>query len=69
MSTTRNPRVWLVGGLGTAPAPVDQPTVRDNQLRVWHPGPEGRYHLANGWHFALWAELRTRFDLVEVTTP
>lgn len=67
MSTSTKPRVWLVAGLGTKPAPSDRPTVRDDQLRTWHPGGDGRYHTADGLHHATWAELHVRYDLVEVT--
>lgn len=63
---TTEPRVWLVAGLGTAPEPVDCPSVRDDQMRRWDCGPDGRYHSADGWHHATWAELHARFDLVEV---
>jgi hypothetical protein len=60
------PRVWLVAGLGGAPDPHDQPTVRDDQLRTWRPGDDGRYHTADGWHHATWTELHARHDLIEV---
>lgn len=60
------PRVWLVGTIGTMPDPTDLPTVRDTWLRTWHPGPDGRYHSADGRHHATWTELHTRYDLVEV---
>ncbi|MGH3827779.1 MAG: hypothetical protein ACRDQX_11495 [Pseudonocardiaceae bacterium] len=43
MSGARVARVWLTAGLGTAPAPADQPTVRDDLMRTWQPGPDGRY--------------------------
>ena len=66
MSTSTKPRVWLVAGLDTKPAPVDQPTVRDDLLRVWHPGRDGRYQTADGRHCATWDELHVRYDLVEV---
>ncbi|MGH3854750.1 MAG: hypothetical protein ACRDR6_14900 [Pseudonocardiaceae bacterium] len=57
-------RVWLTAGLGTTPAPTDQPTVRDNQLHTWQPGPDGRYTTGGGRHHATWDELRARHDLV-----
>jgi hypothetical protein len=60
------PRVWLVGAIGTAPDPTDLPVVRDSWLRTWLPGPDGRYHSADGRHHATWTELHTRYDLVEV---
>jgi hypothetical protein len=60
------PRVWLVAGVGTAPDPVDRPTVRDNRMITWSSGPDGRYHSVGGWHHATWSELHTRFDLVEI---
>ncbi|MGH3868524.1 MAG: hypothetical protein ACRDQ4_20860 [Pseudonocardiaceae bacterium] len=59
-------RVWLVAGLGTAPAPTDHPVVRDDLMRIWRPGPDGHYFTADGWHHATWEELRARHDLVEV---
>ncbi|MBV8540611.1 MAG: hypothetical protein JO063_06980 [Pseudonocardiales bacterium] len=62
-----HPRVWLVAGLGTAPEPTDQPTVRDDLMRTWRPGPDGRYTTGGGRHHATWGELRARHDLVEVT--
>jgi hypothetical protein len=68
MTTTLTPRVWLVAGLSTAPAPADHPVVRDDLMREWRPGPDGRYHTADGRHHANWTELHTRFDLVEVTS-
>jgi hypothetical protein len=67
MPTTVRPRVWLVAGLGNTPNPVDRPVVRDDLMRQWWPGPDGRYHTADGRHHANWTELHTRFDLVEVT--
>jgi hypothetical protein len=60
------PRVWLVAGIGSTPDPTDHPIVRDNRMRTWQPGPDGRYHSTDGWHHATWTELHTRFDLVEV---
>jgi len=59
------PRVWLVGGTGSTPAPTELPTVRDTRMRTWQPGPDGRYHSADGWHHATWTQLHSRFDLVE----
>lgn len=67
MSTSTKPRVWLVVGLDNDPAPTDQPVVRDNQIRRWHPGTDGRWHTPDGLHHATWAELHARYDLVEVT--
>ncbi|MGH3830862.1 MAG: hypothetical protein ACRDRS_10515 [Pseudonocardiaceae bacterium] len=58
-------RVWLVAGPGAAPA--YRPTVRDDLMRVWQPGPDGRYTTGGGRHHANWDELRARYDLVEVT--
>ncbi|MGH3832908.1 MAG: hypothetical protein ACRDRS_21120 [Pseudonocardiaceae bacterium] len=60
-------RVWLAGGLGTTPEPTDRPTVSDNQMRTWCPGPDGRYNTHGGRQHATWGELRARYDLVEVT--
>ncbi|MGH3808594.1 MAG: hypothetical protein ACRDRU_18610 [Pseudonocardiaceae bacterium] len=66
-STDRaHPRVWLVSGLGTAPAPTDRPIVRDDLMRTWRPGPDGRYSTGAGRHHATWDELRARHDLVEM---
>lgn len=59
-------RVWLVAGLGNTPDPDDMPTVRDDQMHVWRPGDDGRYHTADGWHHATWTELHNRYDLIEV---
>jgi hypothetical protein len=58
-ATTRRARVWL--------APADRPTVRDDLMRQWCPGPDGRWHTPDGRHHADWTELHTRYDLVEVT--
>lgn len=66
VQSSARPRVWLVAGIGSTPDPADHPTVRDNRMRTWQPGPDGQYHSADGWHHATWAELHTRFDLVEV---
>lgn len=67
MSTTiTRPRVWLAVEIGVKPDPTDTPTVTDDQLRTWHPGPDGLYHTADGRHHATWRELRNRSDLVEV---
>jgi hypothetical protein len=65
MSGVSVARVWLVAEVGNAPAPTDQPTVRDDQMRTWHPGPDGRYSTGDGRHYATWAELHARHDLVE----
>jgi hypothetical protein len=64
---TSSPRVWLVAGLASTPDPADAPTVRDDLMRVWHPGPDGRWHTPNGRHHATWTDLHARHDLVEVT--
>ncbi|QFU90955.1 hypothetical protein [Amycolatopsis sp. YIM 10] len=66
-TTNSRPRVWLVADLcpGTA-VPADRPPVRDDLMRRWCPGTDGQYHTADGRHHAQWAELRARFDLVEV---
>jgi hypothetical protein len=64
--SSTKPRVWLVAGIGSTPDPTDNPTVRDNRMCTWRPGPDGHYHSADGWHHATWSELHTRFDLVEV---
>jgi hypothetical protein len=63
---TTRPRVWLAGANGSAHEPTDRPTVRDNRMRTWEPGSDGRYHSADGWHHVTWTELHARFDLVEV---
>lgn len=60
------PRVWLVAGLGHTPDPDDMPTVRDDQMHVWHFGTDGRLHTADGRHHATWTELHARTDLHEV---
>ncbi len=62
-----HPRVWLVARLGTAPAPTDQPTVRDDLMRTWRPSLDGLYTTGDGRHHAIWDELRARHDLAEVT--
>jgi hypothetical protein len=65
------PRVWLVAGLGPArhsPAePADRPAVRDDLMRTWRHGIDGRWHTPDGRHHATWTELHARFDLIEVT--
>lgn len=71
-TTTTVPRVWLVAGLSTTDnqtdvAPADRPVVRDDLMRIWEPGPDGRWHTADGRHHATWGELHSRYDLVEVT--
>jgi hypothetical protein len=58
--------VWLVAGVATTPEPTDHPPVRDDLMRVWEPGQDGRWHTADGRHHADWTELHSRFDLVEV---
>ncbi|MBV8539373.1 MAG: hypothetical protein JO364_13160 [Pseudonocardiales bacterium] len=60
-------RVWLVTGLSNVPAPTDQPTVRNDQMRTWRPGPHCRSRTGEGRHHATWDELHARHDLVEVT--
>jgi hypothetical protein len=64
--TVSTPRVWLAGGLGSAPDPTDYPMVRDNRMRTWRAGDDGRYHSTDGYHQATWTELHERYDLVEV---
>lgn len=68
MNTTPNPRprVWLVAGVTATPEPADHPPVRDDLMRRWEPGSDGRYHTADGRHHANWTELHARYDLVEV---
>lgn len=69
--TGMRPRVWLVAGLSTTDSevvPADRPVVRDDLMRRWYPGVDGRWHTADGRHHATWRELRSRFDLVEVTS-
>ena len=63
----RRPRVWLVAGLDTTPAPADLPTVRDDLMRTWHPDGAGEFHTTDGRHHATWTDLHARHDLVEVT--
>ncbi len=67
MSGAPAARVWLVADFGSAPAPTGQPTVRDDLMCIWRPGPGGRYVTGDGRHYATWDELRARHDLVEVT--
>ncbi|MGH3852853.1 MAG: hypothetical protein ACRDR6_05015 [Pseudonocardiaceae bacterium] len=67
MSEVNAARVWLVAPRGTAPAPTDHPTVRDDLMRTWRPSPDGRYTSGAGRHHATWDELRAQHDLVEVT--
>jgi hypothetical protein len=68
--STRNltgpPRVWLVAGIDGASEPADHPPVRDDLMRPWKYGPDGRYHTTDGRHHACWTELHARYDLVEV---
>lgn len=61
------PRVWLVAGLADADEPADHPAVRDDLLRDWRPGSDGRWHTRDGRHHATWSQLHARHDLVEVT--
>ncbi|UKD50753.1 hypothetical protein L3Q65_00060 (plasmid) [Amycolatopsis sp. FU40] len=63
MSTSTSARTWLAG-CGTAPT---CPRVRDDQLRVWSRGADGRYHTPDGRHHHTADELHARTDLVEVT--
>jgi hypothetical protein len=66
-NTSGRRRVWLVAGLAAAtPEPADHPPVRDDLMRRWAHGTDGRYHTADGRHHAEWTELHARFDLVEV---
>lgn len=58
-------RVWLVAALSNTREPADRPAVRDDLMRTWLPGGGNGYR--NGRHAATWAELHSRFDLVEVT--
>ncbi|MGH3718764.1 MAG: hypothetical protein ACRDRI_07970 [Pseudonocardiaceae bacterium] len=57
---TDRARVWLIAGLGTAPTPTDRPTVRDDLMRTWQPGPNGYYTTRGGRHHATRGELRAR---------
>jgi hypothetical protein len=67
LATPAVPRVWLAAAGGGMPAPADRPVVRDHLMHEWRPGPDERWHTADGYHHATWGELHTRFDLVEVT--
>jgi len=73
LTNPARPRVWLVAGLSTTPAPTGPlgvlPTVRDDRQLRWVPGADGRWHTPDGRHHATWDELHTRTDLVEVTPP
>lgn len=65
-------RVWLVAGLAStgsdvSPQVVGVCAVRDDQLRVWVAGADGRWHTADGRHHVTWSELHARFDLMEVS--
>jgi hypothetical protein len=62
----RTPRVWLVAGMREDQEPNDHPTVRDDLMREWQSGSDGRYHTGDGRHHATWGDLHARFDLVEV---
>lgn len=70
MTTTeprQRARAWLVAGICVSPPPADRPVVRDDLMRRWAPGEDGRWHTADGRHHADWTELHARFDLVEVS--
>lgn len=62
----RQRRVWLVAGMREDREPADHPVVRDDLMREWESGSDGRYHTLDGRHHATWAELHARHDLVEV---
>ena len=63
---TGPPPVWLVAGTSGADEPAAHPPVRDDLMRVWVSGMDGRYHTSDGRHHARWTELHARYDLVEV---
>ena len=64
---TGTARVWLAAGFGGRPAPtgVDRPVVSD-LTRVWIPALDGEYRTPDGRHHASWAQLRARYDLIEI---
>lgn len=62
------PRVWLVTAVGGGAEPADRPAVRDDLMRMWRPGRDDLYRTADGRRCATWAELRQRFDLVEIAS-
>jgi hypothetical protein len=68
LAVVARPRVWLAGGPRGVLAPADRPVVRDDLMRQWFCVADDRYRTADGRHCATWAELRARFDLVEVWT-
>ena len=60
-------RVWLVAALAHTCEPTDRPAVRDDLMRTWVPEPGSGYRTQDGRRRATWAQLHSRFDLVEVT--
>jgi hypothetical protein len=68
VAVVTRPRVWLAGAERGRLVPADAPVVRDDLMRHWQPAPGG-YRTADGRHYATWAELHARFDLVEVGWP
>ncbi|MFD9665377.1 hypothetical protein ACFWAY_27770 [Rhodococcus sp. NPDC059968] len=60
-------RVWLVAALAHTREPADRPAVRDDLMRTWVPEPGSGYRTRDGRRRATWAQLHSRFDLVEVT--
>ncbi|QZS56653.1 hypothetical protein [Rhodococcus opacus] len=60
-------RVWLVAALAHTCEPTDRPAVRDDLMRTWVPEPGSGYRTRDGRRRATWAQLHSRFDLVEVT--
>ncbi|WP_124394284.1 hypothetical protein [Rhodococcus wratislaviensis] len=64
---SRTARVWLVAGLAHTSEPVDRPAVRDDLMRTWVPEPGSGYRTPDGRRRTTWAQLHSRFDLVEVT--
>ncbi|MXP21734.1 hypothetical protein GIY30_10280 [Gordonia sp. HNM0687] len=67
-SGTARPRVWLVAAVCGSAEPADRPAVRDDLMRMWRPGHDDLYRTVDGRRCATWAELRERFDLVEVAS-
>ncbi|QYB00870.1 hypothetical protein I1A62_26680 [Rhodococcus sp. USK10] len=64
---SRTARVWLVAGLAHTSEPVDRPAVRDDLMRTGVPEPGSGYRTPDGRRRTTWAQLHSRFDLVEVT--
>ena len=64
---SRTARVWLVAGLAHTSEPADRPAVRDDLMRTWVPEPGSGYRTPDGRRRTTWAQLHSRFDLVEVT--